>query len=148
MEALGRISDPEIPVLSILDMKIVRNLEIDGKSISVDIVPTYAACPALHMIKEQVRHTLTNMGFETVDVHTNFTEEWSTRLFDEPARSKLKAFGIAPPHATGGLDSQNIACPFCDSNETDLDSSFGSTLCKRIYYCRSCRQSFEYFKPL
>ena len=151
-DALAEISDPEIPVLSVVDMKIISHVEVHDNSVSVEITPTFVGCPALELIKDQIRSKLLSLGFEQVSVQTNFTKPWSTDLLDSQAKEKLRTFGIAPPVTVQLNLAQTLAepvpCPFCNSQRTHLESSFGPTLCKQIFYCDSCRQSFERFKPL
>ncbi len=152
LNILKEISDPEIPVLSVIDMKIISRVEVNDNTVSVEITPTFVGCPALEHIKDQIRIKLTSMGFERVHVQTNYSKPWSTDLLDNQTKEKLRAFGVAPP-VTVQLNlsqtlSEPVACPFCNSQQTHLESSFGPTLCKQIFYCDSCRQSFERFKPL
>lgn len=151
-KALAEVVDPEIPVLSIVDMKIVSRVEVSAEGVLVEITPTFVGCPALEHIKNQIRLKLAEYGVEHVEVKTNFSRPWSTDLLDSTAKEKLRSFGVAPP----GLIQINleralaepVACPFCNSKHTHIESSFGPTLCTQIFYCDSCRQSFERFKPL
>lgn len=160
-EELSNVKDPEIPVLSLVDMKIIRRVEVNDATVTVVITPTFAGCPALHMMKEEVRERLLGLGFKQVNVEISFAEPWSTELLDDAAREKLSAFGIAPParlrSSNGQGDHQQllseslqqpVLCPFCRSERTRLENFFGSTLCRQIFYCEQCNQSFERFKPL
>ncbi len=152
-EALASVKDPEIPVLSIVDMKIVSRVRASGTAVEVEITPTFAGCPALALMKDEIRKVLTEMGFTDVSVETNFTAPWSTDLLEPDAREKLRSFGIAPPPRPVQIDlgralAEPVACPYCASAATHLESAFGATLCKQIFYCDACRQSFERFKPL
>lgn len=160
-EELSQVKDPEIPVLSLVDMKIIRRVEVNDAGVTVVMTPTFAGCPALHLMKEEVRERLLNMGFKQVQVEVSFSEPWSTELLDDTAREKLAAFGIAPParmqSSVGNQAHQDqlseslrqpVQCPFCQSERTRLESFFGPTLCRQIFYCEQCNQSFERFKPL
>lgn len=149
-KALGEVADPEIPVLSVLDMKIVRNVMLDHGSVSVEITPTFAGCPAMDQIQADIRAKLLEKGFSSVEVKKNLSGAWSSDMLDPVAREKLRTFGIAPPAAVH-VDLSNVPavlCPHCNSDRTHMESSFGPTLCKQIFYCDSCRQSFERFKAL
>ena len=152
-DALAGVKDPEIPVLSIVEMKIVSLVRASGSSAEVEITPTFAGCPAIGHMKDEIRKVLTEMGFTDVRVETNFSAPWSTDLLEPGTREKLRSFGIAPPPATVQIDlgralAEPVPCPYCASAVTHLESAFGATLCKQIFYCDSCRQSFERFKPL
>jgi len=155
MKLLRNVKDPEIPVLDVVEMGIVRHVhfEPDG-AVRVDITPTYSGCPAMHVIREDIVRALHDGGFEDIEVHTVFDEAWSTEWMTEEARTKLSAYGIAPP---GRLDENDgllpllreesaLACPFCGSNHTRLTSAFGATACKSLHFCEDCRQPFEHFK--
>lgn len=160
-EELSQVKDPEIPVLSLVDMKIIRRIEVNDTGVTVVMTPTFVGCPALHLMKEEVLERLLNMGFKQVHVEVSLSEPWSTELLDDAAREKLAAFGIAPParlqssvgnpvHQDRLSESlrQPVQCPFCQSERTRLESFFGPTLCRQIFYCEQCNQSFERFKPL
>lgn len=148
---LENITDPEIPVLSLVDMKIIRQVSVGEAGITVLISPTFAGCPALEHIKDEIRTRLAALGCGTVEIHTTYSPPWSSDMLDERSREKLRAFGIAPPARTTGIPatlSLPTACPFCGSFHTRMESEFGATLCKQIFYCDDCRQSFERFKTL
>lgn len=151
-QALDELHDPEIPVLSLVEMKIVRNVVIEDDSVKVEITPTFVGCPALEFIKDQIRAKMLERGFKDVEVKVNHSLPWSTDMLDHRVREKIRKFGIAPPPRVevelSTALSAPVECPFCGSADTHLDSPFGPTLCKQIFYCDSCRQSFERFKPL
>ncbi len=148
-KSLEHVTDPEIPVLSIVDLKIVRSVEVQDAAVTVRITPTFTGCPAQDVIAESIRNQLQGDGFKHVVVKKDLAEQWSTDMLDETTRQKLKAFGVAPPTNTTQVELKlPVLCPFCGSSETKLENSFGPTLCKQIYYCDSCRQSFEKFKSL
>ncbi|MGE5440299.1 MAG: 1,2-phenylacetyl-CoA epoxidase subunit PaaD [Bacteroidota bacterium] len=153
LKCLESVMDPEVPVLSIMDLGIVRDVEISLGHIEVMITPTYSGCPAMKMIQEEIISTLRAKGFNDVAVKTVYSPVWTTDWLSDKARNKLKDYGIAPPLKTGDeefipliINDDNVSCPYCSSDDTVLRSRFGSTACKSLYFCNSCRQPFEYFK--
>ena len=150
-QELENITDPEIPVLSLVDMKIIRKVNINENGVSILISPTFVGCPALEYIKDEIRTRLTAIGGGTVRIETTYTPPWSTDMLDEKVREKLRSFGIAPPALTTGIPATltiPTACPFCASFHTHIENEFGATLCKQLFYCDDCLQSFEKFKML
>jgi ring-1,2-phenylacetyl-CoA epoxidase subunit PaaD len=148
-KVLREISDPEIPALSIVDLKIVRAVSSHNEEVTVDITPTFVGCPALDMIAEAIHAKLLEKGFKAVHVRKSYAARWSTEMLDDTVRMKLEEFGIAPPTRLGKVVVElPTLCPFCKSANTQLDNPFGATLCKQLYYCNSCRQSFEKFKAI
>ena len=148
---LEKITDPEIPVLSLVEMKIIRSVSLRDRRASIQISPTFVGCPALAYIKDEITARLTGLGCSSVDIETTFFPPWSTDMLDASVRDKLRTFGIAPPaHSTEISATMSIpaACPFCGSMNTKLESEFGATLCKQLFYCSGCRQSFERFKTI
>jgi ring-1,2-phenylacetyl-CoA epoxidase subunit PaaD len=151
---LSGIEDPEIPVLNIVEMGIVKGIDITDNNVQVSITPTYSGCPAMKVIEDQVISAIEGLGFDQVKVKTVFFPPWSTDDMTSESKSKLREYGIAPPENkhlinSGELFSKNdgtVTCPFCDSTETILKSFFGSTSCKSLYYCNNCSQPFEHFK--
>ena len=150
---LQLVKDPEVPVLSILELGIVRDVKADEEtgSVNVTITPTYSGCPAMRVIEEEITATLKRAGFREVTIETVYAPAWTTDWMSEPAREKLRQFGIAPPGMVQLESSRRRAaepsvCPYCGSTETGLVSEFGATACKSIHVCRSCRQPFERFK--
>jgi len=153
IEYLEEITDPEIPVVNIVELGIVRETHVEGNCVDVKITPTYSGCPAMKVIENAIVSTLKEKGFENVSVETIFSPPWTTDWLTEEAKQKLKECGIAPPEKGGKLNwmpfsnaNKNVSCPFCDSLKTDLTSEFGSTACKSLYYCNNCQQPFEHFK--
>lgn len=152
---IREVTDPEIPVLNIIEMGIARSVDIDksGK-VLVKITPTYSGCPAMSAIENMVREKLEEKRVEAFDVQLDYSEAWTTDWMTEGAKAKLKDYGIAPPEKSGSDDdflnslsaTKIVPCPFCDSFETELQSQFGSTACKSQYFCNSCHQPFEHFK--
>ncbi len=149
---LAAISDPEIPVLSLVEMKVIRSVELTADGVKVMLSPTFVGCPAMEHMKAEIRARLSDLGIENVIIETSFSPPWSTDMLDDEVKEKLRAFGIAPPPKNDGelvaVLALPVACPFCHSTNTHLESAFGATLCKQIYYCDDCRQSFERFKPI
>lgn len=154
---LETVLDPEVPVLSVVDLGIVRDvaIEADGEVV-VTVTPTYSGCPAVRVIERDILAALAEHGVERARVRTTFSPPWTTDWIPESARAKLKAYGIAPPGVATTEDElvplrrRGVApsCPYCDSVETELRSEFGSTACKAIAYCRGCQQPFELFKAI
>ena len=150
LEWLADVPDPEIPVLSIMDLGIVRDVECDG-GIVVSLSPTYSGCPATEVIEASVIAALEDRGVVDVAVKRVLSQPWTTDWISDAGLEKLKAYGIAPPERGGGkralLQGQrSVACPQCESQNTELVSEFGSTACKASYRCTECLEPFEYFK--
>lgn len=149
---LSQIPDPEIPVISITDLGIIRNVTIDCQHIEVTITPTYSGCPAMKQIEDDVRSLLLKNGFESVNVKTVFHPPWTTDWIPEEAKEKMRQYGIAPPEHTTEDKSwltgkvKTVMCPRCKSTHTILKSQFGSTACKALYQCQDCLEPFDYFK--
>jgi ring-1,2-phenylacetyl-CoA epoxidase subunit PaaD len=156
MAVLATVPDPEVPAISVVDLGIVRDVAIaDDGAVSVTITPTYSGCPAMHEIEKDIRTALAAAGAPRVEMRTVLSPAWTTDWIGPEAREKLRAYGIAPPGKAeqGGLITLTrsrtpVACPFCGSKDTELRSEFGSTACKAIHVCRSCRQPFDEFKAL
>ncbi|HEX5239253.1 MAG TPA: 1,2-phenylacetyl-CoA epoxidase subunit PaaD [Sphingomicrobium sp.] len=139
MAVLEKVPDPEIPVLSITDLGIVRSIEEDPPRVRIS--PTYTGCPATIAIEAMIREALDGAGFEDVHIERVLFPPWTTDWISEEGRKKLKAYGIAPPE-----DSATVACPLCGSMDTEEVSRFGSTPCKAQWRCKSCLEPFERFK--
>ncbi|MCB9435668.1 MAG: phenylacetate-CoA oxygenase subunit PaaJ [Anaerolineales bacterium] len=155
-QLLESVSDPEIPVISVVDMGIIQGVAVsaDG-TVQVSMTPTFAGCPALEMMQADIRAALEGAGYERVQIDVVLNPPWTSERISTEGRRKLKEFGLAPPPPMqGGVDGamllflDAIGCPFCDSTNTRLESPFGPTLCRAIYYCNNCHQPFELFKPL
>ncbi len=152
-ETLGTVMDPEVPVISVVELGIVRDAVVNDGAVEVTITPTYSGCPAMYEIESDIRAALLRAGAVSVKVNTVFAPAWTTDWIGPDAREKLRAYGIAPPGAAEpqGLvtltrASAAVECPFCGSRDTRLQSRFGSTACKAIHVCESCRQPFDEFK--
>lgn len=142
---LASVVDPEIPVLTIEDMGILREVAVEGDAVTVTVTPTYSGCPALDLIRERIVETLRSEGF-SVEVRTAYSPAWSTELVSDAGRRKLREIGIAPPGPPPprGL----VLCPHCESSETRIVSEFGSTACKALLVCDVCGEPFDLFKEL
>ncbi|MDQ4076729.1 MAG: phenylacetate-CoA oxygenase subunit PaaJ [Chloroflexota bacterium] len=159
-DALDTVSDPEIPVISVVELGIIQEVEVGDGEVNVSITPTFAGCPALYLMKDEIRKAVEDLGVPSDDVivAVKLTPPWSSERITEEGRRKLKEIGLAPPErvpSNGGiiaLDSidlvDGIECPYCDSRDTYLESAFGPTMCRSLYYCNNCKQPFEKFKAL
>jgi ring-1,2-phenylacetyl-CoA epoxidase subunit PaaD len=157
-ELLQQVSDPEIPVLTILDLGIVRDVVVHPDSIEIIITPTYSGCPAMDAIAFDIKLKMIEAGYTNVKITYTLSPAWTTDWMTEEGKHKLKAYGIAPPQQLSGEkinsrlnallfeEEQHIECPQCHSNNTKLLSQFGSTACKALYQCNSCKETFDYFK--
>ena len=156
---LGEVADPEIPVLSVVDLGIVRGVELDGDTCTVTITPTYSGCPAMAVIAEAVTAALHGHGIANVTLVNQLSPAWTTDWMSEAGKGKLKDYGIAPPAQQvidisalnvgimrGPGPRLQVACPNCGSGNTVVTSQFGSTPCKALYKCVDCREPFDYFK--
>ncbi|MGV7218342.1 1,2-phenylacetyl-CoA epoxidase subunit PaaD [Bradyrhizobium sp. UFLA05-112] len=148
--AAATVVDPEIPVLTIADLGVLRDVVVDGDRVEVAITPTYSGCPAMNMIALEIELALERAGFARPKVRTVLSPAWTTDWMSEDGRQKLRAYGIAPPQASSSrralFGEQAVACPQCGSVHTELLSEFGSTSCKALWRCKSCREPFDYFK--
>lgn len=150
-QLLAQVFDPEVPVLSILDLGVVRNVELSptGQA-TITITPTYSGCPAMDMIAMHIKMALLAAGYPHVKIVTVLSPAWTTDWMTEAGKEKLLAYGIAPPMGKAldepYLEDLHPPCPQCQSTETLLASQFGSTACKALYVCQSCKEPFDYFK--
>jgi ring-1,2-phenylacetyl-CoA epoxidase subunit PaaD len=154
-DVLRTVMDPEVPVISVVELGIIRDVQLDEDVVRVTVTPTYSGCPAMHEIESDIRSALVKAGARDVEVITTFAPAWTTDWIGAEAREKLRAYGIAPPGRAeqGGLITLTrrrapVQCPFCASRDTRLQSEFGSTACKAIHVCNSCRQPFDEFKAI
>ncbi len=150
LEWLSEVPDPEIPVLTIADLGIVRDVTVDDEVV-VALTPTYTGCPATEMIEQSVIDTLHRQGIENVSIDRVLSPPWTTDWISDEGREKLREYGIAPPQQGASKRAllhgeRSIACPRCQSLETEIVSEFGSTACKAAYKCKACLEPFEYFK--
>ncbi len=157
---LHEVLDPEVPVLSVIDLGIIRKIEIYDAvqkppfgGLGVFITPTYSGCPAMDVIRMNIRLALIENGFKNIKIKTVLSPAWTTDWMTEEGKRKLKEYGIAPPNAQQQVctpdvfqKEEAVQCPQCNSYRTKLVSSFGSTACKALYVCEDCREPFDYFK--
>jgi ring-1,2-phenylacetyl-CoA epoxidase subunit PaaD len=146
---LENIYDPEIPVLSIIDLGIVREIippAPGGEVLRVRLTPTYSGCPAMDMIAAQIRMELAKIGFKKIDIVYALSPAWTTDWISEEGKRKLQEYGIAPPDKRFSIPKDGVVCPHCGSFHTALLSEFGSTACKALYRCKDCMEPFDYFK--
>lgn len=152
-EILNTVMDPEIPVLSVTDLGIVRNVELYNTRVIITITPTYSGCPAMDVISMQIKQALMKEGMAQIEVRSILSPAWTTEWMSDAGKKKLKEYGIAPPnvkqqvchHALFQKD-EAVECPLCLSFNTKLVSRFGSTPCKALYQCNDCSEPFDYFK--
>jgi ring-1,2-phenylacetyl-CoA epoxidase subunit PaaD len=154
-EALATVMDPEIPAVSVVDMGMIKEVEFASGHARVVVLPTFTGCPAISIIKSDVAAAAEAVeGVEEVTVQTSYDPPWTTDRITEEGRKKLRAFGLAPPTGSGPVLVTQIGlptvatCPFCGSTDTVNENAFGPTPCRALYYCRSCRNPFEQFKPV
>jgi ring-1,2-phenylacetyl-CoA epoxidase subunit PaaD len=149
-DAASRVVDPEIPVLTIADLGVLREVNLSDGHIEVAITPTYSGCPAMNVIALEIELALEREGFRKPKVRTVLSPAWTTDWMSEDGRRKLREYGIAPPMPASSRRAlfgvQAVACPQCGSENTELLSEFGSTSCKALWRCKSCREPFDYFK--
>lgn len=149
---LENVKDPEIPVISLQDLGVINEVVIEENgSVKVEMTPTFAGCPAIHIMKQEVLDVLNKQGIQA-EVNVSFENPWNSNKISEKGRTALKNFGLAPPPIHNMIFDidilEQVACPYCQSNDTTLNSPFGPTLCRSLHYCNNCRQAFEQFKPL
>ena len=151
---LSEIPDPEIPVITITELGVIRNIELfSDEKVVITITPTYTGCPAMKLFEDEILKTLHEKDINAVEIKMVYSPAWTTDWLSEEAKNKLKKYGIAPP-VSGTQDKgvlfesgpKNLECPKCGSKNTTLKSQFGSTACKSLYQCNDCLEPFEYFK--
>ncbi|MBI2970306.1 MAG: phenylacetate-CoA oxygenase subunit PaaJ [Gammaproteobacteria bacterium] len=143
---LAEVNDPEIPVLTIEDLGVLRDVRWEGEQLIVEITPTYSACPAMQAIEQDIYRVLRREGLRSVSLRTTLAPAWTSDWISEEGRRKLLEYGIVPPHRCGTQADPAVACPRCGSGATEIISGFGSTPCKALYRCRDCLEPFDYFK--
>jgi ring-1,2-phenylacetyl-CoA epoxidase subunit PaaD len=149
-DAAAQVVDPEIPVLTIADLGVLREVSVSDGYVEVAITPTYSGCPAMNMIALEIEIALEREGFIKPKIRTVLSPAWTTDWMSKDGRRKLREYGIAPPQPASSRRAlfgvQEVACPQCGSGNTELLSEFGSTSCKALWRCKSCREPFDYFK--
>lgn len=150
LEIAGAVVDPEIPVLSIADLGVLRDVRIADDGVEVIITPTYSGCPAMNMIALEIEVALSRAGIEPVTISTVLSPAWTTDWISADGREKLRQYGIAPPARAAGrralFGTDEVECPQCGSHDTGLLAEFGSTSCKALWRCNACKEPFDYFK--
>jgi ring-1,2-phenylacetyl-CoA epoxidase subunit PaaD len=147
LSILEQVTDPEIPVLTIGDLGIIRDVVVSNEQVEVIITPTYSGCPAMDMISMNIRLAMIEAGYSNLKITTVLSPAWTTDWMTESGKEKLKQYGIAPPKGNAGeIPEDGIECPQCQSVNTKLISAFGSTACKALYQCSDCKEPFDYFK--
>ena len=152
-DLLEEVSDPEVPVLSVVDLGVVRNVSIQEENVHITITPTYSGCPAMKTMEDDIRKKLADNHINKVSFETVLSPAWTTDWLSENGRIKLKEYGIAPPEnevdkSVLFSEPTIVPCPKCDSTDTRMVSQFGSTACKAHYRCNSCQEPYDYFKCL
>jgi len=152
-QLLEEVPDPEVPVLSVIDLGIIRDVKVNENDLEVIITPTYSGCPAMDMITMNIKLALIEHGYNNVKVTSVLSPAWTTDWMSEEGKQKLKEYGIAPPNPKQQVCDENlfapheaVQCPHCDSWHTRRISEFGSTACKALYQCNDCKEPFDYFK--
>ena len=150
-ERLSLIPDPEVPVISILELGVVRDVRYNGNSLEITITPTYTGCPAMHLFVAEIKAAMHEQGFDNISIKTVYSPAWTTDWLSPEAKEKLRKYGIAPPvkDVLGDdpfASAPAIPCPRYNSKNTQAISQFGATACKSLYTCHDCKEPFEYFK--
>lgn len=149
---LEEVKDPEIPVLSLVDLGVITEIDIQQHKVKIVMTPTFVGCPALDMMKEDVTTVLRKNGVENVEIEISYKRPWTSDLISEKGKTALKKFGLAPPPKAEIFTDlevlEQVPCPRCGGTNTVLKNAFGPTLCRSIHYCNTCREAFEQFKPL
>lgn len=149
---LEEVKDPEIPVLSLVDLGVITDVTFSDQGVTVELTPTFVGCPAMDTMREDVIKALNNNGVNHAKVVVSFRESWTSDKISDRGKVALKKFGLAPPPSHSlitELDVLEVAiCPRCSGTETELKNPFGPTLCRSIYYCHTCKEAFEQFKPV
>ncbi len=152
LQLLNKIPDPEIPVISIVELGVIREVKIDNEKVELTITPTYSGCPAMKQMEDDIRKTLKENKINDFKITMTYSPAWSTDWMSAETKEKLRKYGIAPPEQntqdksfiTGKI--KTVSCPRCRSTNTKLISQFGSTACKALYQCQDCMEPFDYFK--
>ncbi len=143
---LEQVTDPEVPVLTITDLGIVRDVKLNGDEVEVIITPTYTGCPAMDMIAMNIKLALIENGYSNIKITSVLAPAWTTDWMSKEGKRKLKEYGIAAPDKKFDIPTDGVECPLCNSTNTKLISEFGSTACKALYQCNDCKEPFDFFK--
>jgi len=149
---LEEVKDPEIPVLSLVDLGVVTAMRIDGQNVHIEMTPTFVGCPALDIMKQEIVGVLQKYGVRQVFISVSFKDPWTSDKISEKGKQALKDFGLAPP-PSGKIFTDlelldHAQCPRCNKTNTEIKNVFGPTLCRSIHYCFDCKEAFEQFKPI
>lgn len=147
------VKDPEIPVLSLNDLGVITDIQIDANNkVTVEMTPTFAGCPAMDVMRSDVEEVLKERGIQNFEVRISFDVQWNSNMISEKGRKALKSFGLAPPPEHDLIIDIDIIehaqCPHCNSEDTEMKTPFGPTLCRSMHYCNNCLNAFEQFKPI
>lgn len=149
---LEEVKDPEIPVLSLVDLGVITEVHIENNHAKIELTPTFVGCPALEMMKSEIHEVLQKHGLKDITVEVSFRKPWSSDMISEKGRAAIKKFGLAPPPSNTLFTDlevlEHVTCPKCNGQNTELRNAFGPTLCRSIHYCNTCQEAFEQFKPL
>jgi ring-1,2-phenylacetyl-CoA epoxidase subunit PaaD len=149
---LEEVKDPEIPVLSIVDLGVISEVQLGANAVKIEMTPTFVGCPAIDMMKDDIYTVLKKHGLDDVEIEVNFKKPWNSDKISEKGRLALKQFGLAPPPSGDFVEDIDILehaiCPRCNGDDTQLKNTFGPTLCRSIHYCNQCHEAFEQFKPI
>ncbi len=152
LEWLDEVKDPEIPVISLVDLGVIRDIRIGNDQVEVEMTPTFVGCPAMDYMQQDVIDVLHKHGISNVNVNISFDSAWNSNMITERGRKQLREFGLAPPAKHDLIVDigilQQAECPVCGSEDTVLKNPFGPTACRSIHYCNNCRETFEQFKPV
>ena len=151
-EVLQDVKDPEIPVLSLVELGVITSVEVMKDKVTIEMTPTFVGCPALDFMQNEIREALLKNGVTDVEITVSYKKPWNSDMISPEGRQALKKFGLSPPPSRelfADLDIlEHAACPRCGNMNTELRNMFGPTLCRSIHYCNDCREAFEQFKPL
>jgi ring-1,2-phenylacetyl-CoA epoxidase subunit PaaD len=149
---LEEVKDPEIPVLSLVDLGVITDVQLQDSGVRIEMTPTFVGCPALDMMKSEIHEVLTKRGLKNISIEVTFRKPWTSDLISEKGKLALKNFGLAPPPLREIFTElevlEHAACPRCEGTDTEMKNAFGPTLCRSIHYCNTCKEAFEQFKPL
>ena len=149
---LEEVKDPEIPVLSLVDLGVITGVQLHDSEVKIEMTPTFVGCPALDMMKNEIQEVLKKKGIDRVSIEVTFRKAWTSDLISEKGKMALKKFGLAPPPSREIFTKlevlEHAICPRCSGSDTELKNAFGPTLCRSIHYCNTCKEAFEQFKPL
>lgn len=149
---LEEVKDPEIPVLSLVDLGVITAVSVQDRNVTIQLTPTFIGCPALDMMKQEITEVMRAHGAAEVAVEVTFSKPWTSDMISAKGRAALQKFGLAPPPSATlftDLDVlEHATCPRCNGTDTELKSAFGPTLCRSIHYCNTCHEAFEQFKPI